>query len=189
MEQFEKVDKLVEKTGVSYAEAKAALESSGWNLLDALILLEKEHKTESAPGRYVSEPGEPEEEAGAEYVSEAPDRGRETREKIRSGLKKAWAFLTKNKMTFTGRSGDPVFTVPVLVVIILLLASVGTVLVLALIALLLGCGFSFSGPDLGKDGLNDAVNAVGEKMADIGNDIRDRYNDYKEKNGDTENRE
>ena len=189
MTNFEMVEMLREKANISYEEAKAALESSGWDLLDALILLEKAHKTDSAPGRYVSEPGEPEGEAGAEYVSEAPDRGRETREKIRSGLKKAWDFLTKNKMTFTGRSGDPVFTVPVLVVIILLLASVGTVLVLALIALLLGCGFSFSGPDLGKDGLNDAVNAVGEKMADIGNDIRDRYNDYREKNGDTENRE
>ena len=40
MEHFELVEKLVEKSGASYAEAKEALESCNWDLLDAMIILE-----------------------------------------------------------------------------------------------------------------------------------------------------
>ena len=41
MDRFELVEKLVKSTGVSYADAKAALEASGWDLLDAAVWLEK----------------------------------------------------------------------------------------------------------------------------------------------------
>ena len=40
MDRFEMTDKLSQKTEVSYEEAKAALEASNWDLLDAMILLE-----------------------------------------------------------------------------------------------------------------------------------------------------
>ena len=36
MESFEKVEKLRQRANVSYEEAKAALEASGWDLLDAM---------------------------------------------------------------------------------------------------------------------------------------------------------
>ena len=41
MDNFEKVEKLVIKAGVSYEEAKRALEAANGDLLDAMILLEK----------------------------------------------------------------------------------------------------------------------------------------------------
>ena len=40
MDRFEMTDKLSQKAEVSYEEAKAALEASNWDLLDAMILLE-----------------------------------------------------------------------------------------------------------------------------------------------------
>ena len=46
MEYFEKVEKLVQKAGVSYEEAKAALDASNGDLLDAMIMLERAGKTE-----------------------------------------------------------------------------------------------------------------------------------------------
>jgi translation elongation factor EF-Ts len=43
-ERFEKVERLRRETGVSYEEARAAFETAGRDLLDALIALEKQGK-------------------------------------------------------------------------------------------------------------------------------------------------
>ena len=48
MEQLEKVEKLREKTGVTYEEAKAALEACEWDLLDAIVYLESQGKIKDA---------------------------------------------------------------------------------------------------------------------------------------------
>ena len=45
MDQMEKVDRLRERANVTYEEAKAALEANNWDLLDAMVALEKEGKT------------------------------------------------------------------------------------------------------------------------------------------------
>ena len=41
MEMMEKVERLREKANVTYEEAKAALEETGGDLLDAVVLLER----------------------------------------------------------------------------------------------------------------------------------------------------
>ena len=46
MEQLEKVEKLRERANVTYEEAKEALEASNWDLLDAMVYLEKNGKTQ-----------------------------------------------------------------------------------------------------------------------------------------------
>ena len=43
-EQLEKIDMVVERTGVSYKEAKEALDQSNWNVVDALIYIEENRK-------------------------------------------------------------------------------------------------------------------------------------------------
>ena len=43
MTNYEMVEKLSEKMGVTLEEAKTALEASDWDMLDAALLLEKEH--------------------------------------------------------------------------------------------------------------------------------------------------
>ncbi len=55
MDNFEKVEKIREKTGVSYEDAKVALEATGYDLLDAIVYLEKLGKV-AAPkyNEYVS---------------------------------------------------------------------------------------------------------------------------------------
>ena len=47
MENLEKVEKLRERANVSYEEAKEALEASNWDLLDAMVYLEKQGKTKA----------------------------------------------------------------------------------------------------------------------------------------------
>ena len=43
MTQYEMTEKLSDRMGVSMEEAKAALEASEWDMLDAALLLEQEH--------------------------------------------------------------------------------------------------------------------------------------------------
>ena len=45
MDNLEKVEKLRERANVTYEEAKEALENNDWDLLDAMVALEKEGKT------------------------------------------------------------------------------------------------------------------------------------------------
>ncbi|MBO5256257.1 MAG: UBA/TS-N domain protein, partial [Clostridia bacterium] len=44
MEHIEMVERLHEKANISYTDAKDALERSGWDMLEALVLLEREGK-------------------------------------------------------------------------------------------------------------------------------------------------
>lgn len=56
MDHFEMVEKLRQKTGVTYEEAKAALEVSGWDMLDALLFLEKEQNPADGYPSYSTRP-------------------------------------------------------------------------------------------------------------------------------------
>ena len=76
MELLEKVEKIREKTGVSYEEAKAALEACGEDILDALVYLENQGKikkpdvsvytTEAEPSEEVKEAARQYEKASSE---------------------------------------------------------------------------------------------------------------------------
>ena len=44
MNQLERVEKIREKTGVTYEEAKEALEAAGGDVLDAIVYLENQGK-------------------------------------------------------------------------------------------------------------------------------------------------
>ena len=52
MTEYEKVEKLCEKANISYEEAKAALEAADWDLLEALVLLEKEGRIENGAAHH-----------------------------------------------------------------------------------------------------------------------------------------
>ena len=46
MDKLKLIDKLREKTNISYEEAKAALENNNWDILDAILYLEESGKVE-----------------------------------------------------------------------------------------------------------------------------------------------
>ena len=54
MNDLDKVVQLVDKTGCSYADAKAALENNNWSVLDAIIQLEDEGKAGKSSAGYAS---------------------------------------------------------------------------------------------------------------------------------------
>ena len=48
MERIEMVEKLMSKANVGYEEAQQALESTNWDLLDAMVYLERQGKVKTS---------------------------------------------------------------------------------------------------------------------------------------------
>ena len=181
MEKYELVEKLVEKSGASYTEAKEALENCGWDLLDAMIWLEEKNGVGQNTGRYTSEAGEPEFDGNENPYRSSRETSSTLWEKIKKLMKRIWKFLVENRITMSDREEKEILTVPVLVVAILCLFSFGLVILAAIISLCFGCRYTFHGPDLGKESVNDASRKVGEKMEDLGQEIQQKFDEFTDK--------
>ena len=94
MEMLEKVERLREKANISYEEAKAILEQTNGDLLDAIVLLEQQGKAKTAGqgGTYSTSYEEQTEyvrvqDKVEEQKQSAPSLGRGIRRIIKSGMK------------------------------------------------------------------------------------------------------
>ena len=156
MTNLEMVETLREKANVSYEEAKAALEASNWDLLDAILLLESEGKIPTESASYSTRTEElPPEEEPKEHKG------------FRDGMR--WLFRSFGKLLRIGNTNQIVvsrndkecFSLPVTVFAVLLLCSVWTILIAMLISLFFGVRYAFRGPDLGKDSINRVMDKAG----------------------------
>ncbi len=160
MEQnLELVEKLVEKTGVSYAQAKEALEQTDWDILEALILLESQGKINRQSAAYSTRKEEEPEKEEQPPEKNASRFGAFLRDLIDKGNKNCLEVH---------RSGELVLSVPVNVCILLFLFCFWVVLPVMLVSLFFDCRYSFSGTELGKDSVNKAMG----KATDIADDIK-----------------
>ena len=172
MDMMEKVERLREKTGVSYTEAKAALEQTGGDLLEALCWLEQHGKTQLVGASCSTQDREPPREE-PEPEARQPEDGA-----FRRGCHSLWQGVVKlvrkgnqNQLVMTSRDGHREFSLPVTLFVILLIACFWLVLVLMVVALFFGNSFSFEGPELGKDEINDAMG----KATDYAESIKQEF--------------
>ena len=160
MDHFEMVEKLRAKANVSYEEAKAALEASDWDMLDALVLLESEGKVKDAP--------EAKEYTTQEKTEYSWNTGNgEVKVTFSSALSKLWDWIRKlfqkgnaNQFVIT-RKGDELIAMPITVLALLLICFWPFSLVILFVGLFLGARYSFRGPDI-----NTNVNAFMNKAQD-----------------------
>lgn len=166
MTNFEMVETLREKANVSYEEAKAALEASNWDLLDAILLLESEGKI-------------PQESASYSTRAEELPPAEETKQHkgFHEGMR--WLGQVLRKLLRIGntnqlavcRNDKELFSLPVTVFVILLLCSVWTILIAMLVSLFFGVRYAFRGPDLGKE----SINRVMEKAGDMAENVKEEF--------------
>ena len=167
MTNFEMVETLREKANVSYEEAKAALEASNWDLLDAILLLESEGKIAPETASYSTRTEEL-------PPMEEPKKHRGFHE----GMK--WLARSFGKLLRIGntnhlavsRNDRELFALPVTVFVVLLLCSVWTILIAMLISLFFGVRYAFRGPDLGKE----SINHVMDKAGDMAENVKEEFN-------------
>ena len=163
MTNFEKVEKLCEKANVTYEEAKAALEATEWDLLEAIVLLEQQGKVNknSAHHSTKSEPAEePERESRDSFSTRASRVLRKLARIIQMG--------NDNHLVIS-RKGECLLTVPVTVLVILLLFTNVFLLIAMAVGLFCGLRYSFKGEQLGRDSVNDAM----KKAADMADCVRE----------------
>lgn len=175
MDKMEKVESLREKTGVSYTEAKAALEANGDDLLEALCWLEQHGKTQMVGASCSTQDREPPQE---EPQAEQPrDPGPFARgfQSLWEGLVSLFRWGNANQLVMTSKGGRREFGVPLTLFIILLVACFWVVVPLIIIALFFGNRFSFEGPELGRDDVNDAMG----RATDFAESIKQEFQEKK----------
>lgn len=172
MTTLEQVEKLREHAGVSYDEAKEALDAADGDLLEALIYLEKKGKVKPPEGNGYTR-------SDAEAEAEKTRREQRTEGNAHEGesftelLKRFGRFCLKilhkgNVNTFEVLRGDECkASVPVTVLVVLLLAAFWVVLPLIVIGLFFGLHYRFQGPDLGRNPVNRAMDSAADAAEDL----------------------
>jgi len=158
MTHLEMVEKLRAIAGLSYGEAKTVLERNDWDLLGAMIDLEKEGKVHGASYSTLD----------ADVPSAEPTMPKKP-SSFKSALRWLWELMKRscdNSLEAT-RRGERILSLPILVFIILVCAFFWVVVPLMLIGLLCGIRYRFSGPDIDHGKLNDLKDKVVSKVDDV----------------------
>ena len=162
MTESEKIEKLREKAHISSEEAKAALDKTGGDLLDALLLLERQGKAARESSTHTTKGAEPEptreEEHNASYMWEL--------------IKKLVGICNRHSFIITHR-GKQVLSLPITAMVLLLIfANIWLVIALA-VGLFCGLRYSI------EDGLPYAVhvNDMMDKAAHAAENVRETVED------------
>lgn len=158
MEQFEMVEKLRQKANVSYEEARAALERSEWDLLDALVDLEAQGKVREGDG--------------ASYTTKKEPPKQEKEQDLRGSLTRFFAYLAEllNKANQIQmdvmKRGKLLFSIPLLVLALLLVFLFWWVVPLMVVGLFFGMRYSFRGHKV-TEGVNRAMDKAAQTAESI----------------------
>ena len=179
---LEQVERLREKADVSYGQAKAALEYSGGNLLDALIYLEEQGVIPRPEDAYYSTKGEaappsqelpvlPVEVTGKKQKKQkgAPGQSRRERGHLLRWLRR---ILLDNELEIW-RKGQPITSVPMLILVILVFFLYWITIPLLVLGLFLGFRYQIAGPDLENDAINTMMDSAASTAADVGRQVMD----------------
>ncbi len=168
MERYEMAELLSRKAGVSLEEARQALAENEWDLLDAMVALERKGRTMMETVTVDRSSGEPEAEP-KKVKNTAP------REPIfTNGFAAIWHYIkrlcelsVKTSFTVFHREKE-VFSVPVLVMLILLVCCFWVILPALVIGLFVGCSYRFEGQKAAE-----AANRAMDKLGDVVENIKD----------------
>ena len=184
MTTLEQVEKLKEKANVSYEEAKAALDITNGDLLEAMIYLEKQGKIETPHVRaYNTKTGGDQEGPWPredEWFSRGKDDGGEARyykkhrnHEHKARMKALWqkfcALVKKaNANQFVvRRDGQVAINMPITLLAIALLCFFWVTVPLLIIGLFCDFRYAFQGPDFGKDTINTIMNQAADTAESI----------------------
>ena len=170
MVTLEQVERLREKANVGFEDAKAALEATDGDLLNALIYLEKQGKVAppAAGGYYSSQ------SAALEVTPSVGEK-----EKKRSGetfadmMKRFGRFLLNlidrgnNNYLEADKKGATMFSIPVTVVVAFLLFFFWIIVPLFILSLFFGFRYHFRGSDLGKEAVNRVMDGASDTVDEI----------------------
>lgn len=168
MDHIEMVEKLRQKANISYEEAKAALEANNWDLLDAMIALEKQGKVHDDPSTYsTADKAEDAKYQPVNATASAKDKNdgfHNFWESCKEIFHKSWV----NKFCVS-KNGVHAVEMPIILFIALLIFGFWIVLPLMIIGLFFGCRYLFVGEDIKSEDVNNVMS----KATDCAQEIKD----------------
>ena len=179
MENFEKVEKLREKTGVSYEDAKKVLEEKNYDMLDAIIELERQGKvvepkegTYTAGARQDMENVKNFEKAQKQYEKDC--RKSSFKEFARSFADLFRAIFHKSlEIEFVlSKNGQQIANLPLLVLVLLILGFFWITVPLLIIGLFFGISYKFTGVDKVIVDVNDVCDKASQTAENIKNEFK-----------------
>lgn len=144
MEHIEMVERLHEKANISYADAKDALERSGWDMLEALVLLEREGKIDPLTASTTSTDDNPSYEKVTATASKKESNFHENMNKAGEKLRN----LFNDSITtyfVVKRQGKEIMRVQILIALILCLCVWEAILIALVVGLICDCRYSIDG--------------------------------------------
>ena len=179
MEMIEKVERLREKANVSYEEAKEALEQSGGDLLDAIVLLERQGKVKGPAQSTFSTDYEEQTEyikvrdKVEEQENSAPSFGRTF-----GRLFRGFIGFIKNTTFIVTKGEDVLFTMPTICFALLLFFFWEILAPVMVIALFFGIRYLFEGEEEAQK-----ANSILNKAGDFAQDVRSEFTKNDSDNG------
>ncbi len=177
MENLEKVEKLREKTGVTYEDAKKALEACNYDMLDAMIYLEKLGKVEQPKMSSYSTvpdsaPSKAFEQAQTTYENDC--KGTSFGEMFRKFCRWCGDIIRKGCETNFNvlKQGREIVSIPVIVLVLAAIFFTGLVVVLLVIGLFCECKYYFDGHGTTTVEVNNFCDKASETCENIKNDFQ-----------------
>lgn len=171
MDFLEKVDRLRQRANVTYEEAKQALEQTGGDLLEAVILLEKQGKVDPPPP---TRPAPSAGEGGQQHTYQQGQSGRATFGEVCGRFVRFLGRLVRRgNVNFleVHHKGEEMISLPVTVFVLLLIFAFWVVVPLMIVSLFFGWKYSLRGPDLGRQSVNDALSRATDKAESVKNEF------------------
>ena len=175
MENLEKIELIREKTGVTYEEAKQALEASEYDTLEAIVYLERLGKIKENKSATYSTGANTSEEfksAQREYETNSKTAG----DILNSFL--AWCGKVVKKgceTTFeVTRYNNRIISVPLIVLVVCLVLAFWVTLPLLIIGLFFDCKYRFIGVEKTEIDLNGMCEKASQTCENIKDDIKNK---------------
>lgn len=164
MDILEKVEKIREKTGVSYEEAKAALEAVNGDILDAIVLLETQGKIKSPATASYTTGGEDNTSKEFKEAAEAYSGSDELGGAISSFLKWCGKMIKAGCENFfiVKRHNEVLINIPVIVLILLVIFAFWLTLPVLIAGLFFGFRYCFQGEIAKSVDVNKACDKAAE---------------------------
>ncbi len=174
MVEFEKVEKLVQKTNVSYEDAKIALENANGDMLDAIIALEKQGKV-NGPQQATYTTG-PEATPYRDVPAAVAQTNNKTEGKnffkdLGSAIKRGFQYTVDNSVRVIKKDQE-IIKLPLWLTIIMLLAAWELIIIVVIVSLFFDCRYAL----VGKDDTNQ-VNKVMNQATDFAGKVKDSWNE------------
>ena len=185
MDKFEKVEKLRERAHVSYEEAQKALEENDWDLLDAMVALEKNGKTDSPKQQKYSTSYDQQQE----YISVKTKVEEQQKDKPRLGrsigeIMQKFFRICRENWFCVKRNDDLMLRIPLFAAVIILFFTWRIAIPVMLVAMLFNFRYSVEGKHELKE-VNAFMNSAGEAAQNLREGFQNAHANYRSssKNG------